>query len=204
MPTVKERVKDLREELQSRLDITEEQLKGLAAYAGQKIGHQTGPWEGGRPVPGEGNEGMIIVAMFDNAPDGYDVDEQGDEYTFGECRAYVLATADIMGPMKDNLIAAGDNMFCVVYRLFASGQPIRKVMDEDTFTSALCDEFEALAEMAGLNAASDTWECPSCKKLNPDTLEREDAEEEEEAQQSSFCAGCGAARVEVVPAAGQH
>jgi len=198
MPSVQQRVKDIREELQSRLDITEEQLKGLAAYAGQKVGHQTGDWVGGRSVPGEGNEGMIIVAMFDNAPDGYDVDEQGDEYTFGECRAYVLATSDILGPMKDNLIAAGDEMFCVVYRLFASGQPIRKVMDEETFVSALCTEFEALAAMAGLDTADDTWTCGSCKKINPDTLERDGADEDEEEQKASFCAGCGTTRVELV------
>lgn len=196
MPSVQQRVKDIREELQSRLDITEEQLKGLAAYAGQKVNHQTGVWEGGKAVPGEGNEGIIIIAMFDNAPDGYDVDEQGDEFTFGECRAYALANADILGPMRDNLVAAGEEMFCVAYRLMMNGQPIRKVMDEETFVSALCTEFEALAAMAGLDTADAEWECPSCKKLNPDELEFED--DEREAEQSRFCGGCGAARVEVV------
>lgn len=205
MPSVKDRVKDLREEIQSRLDLDDEQFKGLASFAGQKVGHQTGVWEGGRPVPGEGNEGITIIAIFDNAPAGYDVGDQGDEYTFGECRAYALANADVMGPVRDNLVAAGDSMLCVFYRLMMNGQPIRHAMDEDAFTDKLCDEFEELAEMAGLGAENETWTCPSCKKSNVDTMPLpEDAPDDAEPAKVSFCAGCGTARVEVVAAAGQH
>jgi hypothetical protein len=194
--TVAERVRALRDEVQSRLDLTEEQMKGLASFAGQKVGHQTGNWEGGRSVPSEDKAGWIIIAIFDNAPAGHDVGDQSDEYTFGECRAYVLAPGDVLGPVKDMLVAAGDQMHCVKYRLMGNGGLITKAMDEDTFTTALCDEFEELAEMAGLGAEDDTWECPGCKRLNPVELGSED--EDTDDAPTSFCGGCGVARVEVV------
>ena len=204
MPSVKERLKDIREEIQSRLDLTEEQFKGLASYAGQRVGD----WEGGKPVPSDdkAKAGWIVVAIFDNAPAGHDVGDQSDEYTFGECRAYVLADADVLGPVRDHLVTAGDSMFCMKYRLRMNAPPIGKAMDEDAFTDALCDEFEELAEMAGLASEDETWTCPSCKKDNPDMLPLTEEQEENDADpaQMSFCGGCGAARVEVVPAAGQH
>jgi hypothetical protein len=200
MPSVPDRLRALRDEIQERLDLTGEQMKGLASYAAQRIVHPTGAWEAGKPVPSEDKQAWIIIAAFDNAPEGHEVGDQSDEYTFGECRVYVLADADILGPVRDQVVAAGDSMLAMKYRLLGNGGLIAKAMDEDSFTSALCDEFEELADMAGLGAADETWKCPGCGKDNVDTLpDDEDADEDADAQRASFCAGCGAARVEVMP-----
>lgn len=196
MPTVPERVRALRDEIQERLDLSEEEMKGLASYAGQKVGHQSGVWEGGRSVPSDDKASWIIIALFDNAPPGHDVGDQSDEYTFGECRAYVLADADVLGPVREHLVAQGEAMLCMKYRLMSNGQLVGKAMDEAAFTDALCDEFEELAEMASLGGGPETWTCPACKKENPDELGFDDDEREDE--KASFCGGCGQARVEVV------
>src|SRR5271166_1378917 len=140
MPSVPERVRALRAEIQERLDLTDEQMKGLASYAAQKIVHPTGSWEGGRPVPSEDKQGWFVIAAFDNAPAGHDVGDQSDEYTFGECRVYVLADADVLGPVRDQIVLQGDSMLCMKYRLMANGGLVGKAMSEDAFTSALCDE----------------------------------------------------------------
>lgn len=199
MPAVEDRLKDIRAEIQSRLDLTEEQWNTLASFAAARIVHQTGTWQSGEAVPSDAVPGRI-VACFDHDPDGEG--EQSDRWTFGETRVYALADGDLFGAVKQYVLAPGEKMYCRVARLFVSGQVIWKTMTEEAFTSELCDEFEELAEIAeaagvlsrGEGGGDEDWKCPSCGKTNPDTLETDD----EEAQKSSFCGGCGNARVEVV------
>lgn len=203
MPTtVQQRVKDIRDEVQSRLDLTDDQMKALASHAGAKISHTSGEWQAGMSVPSQGKEQWIIVSIFDHSPAEYDHGEQGEEWTYGESRAYVLCPADVFGPLRDHIVAPGADMVCMMYRLFANGLLIAKPKSEAAFTDALCDEFDVLKNMSGISSEADeddTWECPSCHAENADNLDDADEDDEDsEPTKVSFCGKCGATRVEVV------
>ncbi|HXB28118.1 MAG TPA: hypothetical protein VNV25_25535 [Gemmatimonadaceae bacterium] len=198
--SVQQRVKQIRDEVQSRLDLTDDQMKALASHAAMKISHASGDWEAGRHVPSQGKEAWIIVAAFDHSPAEYDHGEQGEEWTYGESRVYVLCPADVFGPLRDQIVAPGSEMVCMLYRLFQNGLLIAKPKSEPAFVDCLCDEFEVLKNMAGIGDEDDeeeTWECPGCGAENDDDMG--DGDDETEATKVSFCAKCGAARVEVVP-----
>ena len=201
--SVQQRVKQIRDEVQSRLDLTDDQMKALASHAAMKVSHQSGDWQAGIAVPSQGKEAWIITGIFDHSPAEYDHGEQGEEWTYGECRAYVLCPADIFGPLRDQIVAPGADMVCMMYRLFPNGQLIAKPKSEPAFVDALCDEFDVLKNMAGLEGDDDeedeTWTCP-CGAENADNLDDADEDEEDsEPTKVSFCGKCGAARVEVVP-----
>jgi hypothetical protein len=197
--TVQQRVKQIRDEVQSRLDLTDDQMKALASHAAMKISHASGDWEAGRHVPSQGKEEWIIVAAFDHSPAEYDHGEQGEEWTYGESRVYVLCPADVFGPLRAQIVAPGAEMVCMVYRLFQNGLLIAKPKTEAAFVDCLCDEFEVLKNMAGIGDEGDeeeTWECSSCGAENDDDMG--DGDDENEATKVSFCGKCGATRTEVV------
>jgi hypothetical protein len=207
MPTsVAKRAKEIHDEIMSRLDITDAQMNDLTSI--MKIGHQTGSWEAGKPAPlGEDITDWLVVALFDHSPQEYDVNDQGDAWTFGETRAYTLCPADVFGPLRDKIIAhAGDSpgaeMSCVMFRLFSNGMPVRKAMTEATFVDELTSEFEVLKNLSGIGAdedEDDTWECLSCHTENPvDLGDADEDDEDSEATQVLFCGKCGAGRTEVV------
>ena len=196
--SVQQRVKQIRDEVQSRLDLTDDQMKALASHAAMKVSHQSGDWQAGMAVPSQGKEAWIITGIFDHSPAEYDHGEQGEEWTYGECRAYVLCPATFR-PLRDQIVAPGADMVCMMYRLFSNGQLIAKPKSEPAFVDALCDEFDVLKIMAGLEGddeEDETWTCP-CGAENDDDMG--DGDDEPEPTKVSFCAKCGAARVEVVP-----
>jgi len=202
MPSVPERVREIFEEIRSRLDLDEEQFVDLASVTNQKYTHQTGAWEPGQSVPSDDKKGWAVLAVMSTNPFD-DEGQESAEYTMGDVRAYVVADVDQLGPLRDRVLIPGQDMYFGMFRLHADGRLLKQPMTQEQLVDALCDEFEYVLDEAGMGEAD--WTCPSCKKVNHDTmLLPEDADDDDEPPQASFCAGCGAARVEVVPAAGQH
>jgi hypothetical protein len=115
---------------------------------------------------------------------------------------YVLCPADVFGPLRDQIVAPGAEMVCMLYRLFQNGLLIAKPKSEPAFVDCLCDEFDVLKGMAGIGEdeeEDEAWECPSCGAENPDNLDDADPDDEDaEPTKVSFCGKCAAARVEVV------
>ena len=55
----------------------------------------------------------------------------------------------------------------MMYRLFPNGQLIAKPKSEPAFVDALCDEFDVLKNMAGLEGddeEDETWTCPAAPR----------------------------------------